>query len=884
MKISSASKKVLASALSAAMVVAFAPTVAFGVEAQKLTVSYDLAGGVDSKAGTQDAFTLNPDATVIDGSTVTAAAFPVAYPTSGNISLESGSDSYAFAGWLIGYDENGDGDFNDEKDVDITAGTPKASGNIDVSSDKIPSGATLKAIAQYTNANFVGDTGLALVQKNTAKDNAATIDFNVDSVNGVTDGAKVVGSATVKVTAPDSTVTTAKVKSDDTIASADMISLPAQVGTWTAELVDGNGIVLDKQVVYVGALKLTDGVFTDRNGYKDTELTVYYVAGNSAQTYANILAGCGLNTSGTKKLDGVDKTITYFFDEAGKTSKAGDGSVKAGVKGAVTTVLTAHVNNEYLLSSFTSAAAGTGSYTLTATAVGMASADDFSVLTGTDVTAPATAAHSGFYMVIKDAAGKIVAETTDTDATDNVTAVAGKTLTATVAAAGTYTASLYQVTAKVTTGASGIVDGTVKDGSIKLIGTKTVEVAAVAAPSWAYTANATDATKGTLVLTNNAGDKYDVMYKIGNGADQKYDPAKGGITVTGLGAGSTNATVTIWAAKKAAYAGDDTVLAGSAATTLVGPNATLKAIADYAGSFQLQTVNGATTTYYSKDAGVVAAVAAAKKDVAETGFVASKGGTEWNSTLIAAEQSITDAVAAVAKAEAGKMLAGTTDKDCNLTKISEDNYAKAISSIEKVSADFAANHDSDKTNNVAKNGDITYAAATENYVKAIDAALVTAKAAAVTYKKADVDAAAAVTAQLKDPKTAAAGLEAYKGLTAAQKELVSAADLKTAEEAVAAAALVKAQDQSAARGAKAQVKGATYKIKAKGSKTIKIAKSASGAKVTLKQVSGTKYAKVSGTKVTLKKAAKKGKKYTIKVKAVCGATTTSTVSFKVLVK
>lgn len=54
--------------------------------------------------------------------------------------------------------------------------------------------------------------------------------------------------------------------------------------------------------------------------------------------------------------------------------------------------------------------------------------------------------------------------------------------------------------------------------------------------------------------------------------------------------------------------------------------------------------------------------------------------------------------------------------------------------------------------------------------------------------------------------------------------------------------------------------------------------------MTLKQVSGTKYAKVSGTKVTLKKAAKKGKKYTIKVKAVCGATTTSTVSFKVLVK
>ena len=45
MKISNASKKVLASALSAAMVVAFAPTVAFGAQGDKIDVTIDLADG-----------------------------------------------------------------------------------------------------------------------------------------------------------------------------------------------------------------------------------------------------------------------------------------------------------------------------------------------------------------------------------------------------------------------------------------------------------------------------------------------------------------------------------------------------------------------------------------------------------------------------------------------------------------------------------------------------------------------------------------------------------------------------------------------------------------------------------------------------------------------
>ena len=54
MKISSASKKVLASALSAAMVVAFAPTVAFGAQAgSKMTITYNAGVGADTNGGYQ---------------------------------------------------------------------------------------------------------------------------------------------------------------------------------------------------------------------------------------------------------------------------------------------------------------------------------------------------------------------------------------------------------------------------------------------------------------------------------------------------------------------------------------------------------------------------------------------------------------------------------------------------------------------------------------------------------------------------------------------------------------------------------------------------------------------------------------------------------------
>lgn len=98
------------------------------------------------------------------------------------------------------------------------------------------------------------------------------------------------------------------------------------------------------------------------------------------------------------------------------------------------------------------------------------------------------------------------------------------------------------------------------------------------------------------------------------------------------------------------------------------------------------------------------------------------------------------------------------------------------------------------------------------------------------------------------------------------------------------AVITKAQNKSAVTSAKKMIAGKTFSIKAKGSKNIKLDASSSGAKTTMQLVSGSKYAKVSNNKITLKPAAKKGKSYTIKVKVKSGTYTSSAVSFKVKVK
>mgnify|MGYP000425912477 CR=1 FL=1 len=111
MKISNASKKVLASALSAAMVVAFAPTVAFGATpGQVVTVKYDV-NGLTALDGTS----APADETVQLGGTDKLEATLANVP--GSIAYTF-ADGTAVDGWF--FDVNGNG-VKDSEDIEVGA-------------------------------------------------------------------------------------------------------------------------------------------------------------------------------------------------------------------------------------------------------------------------------------------------------------------------------------------------------------------------------------------------------------------------------------------------------------------------------------------------------------------------------------------------------------------------------------------------------------------------------------------------------------------------------------------------------------------------------------------------------------------------------------------
>ena len=122
MKISSASKKVLASALSAAMVVAFAPTVAFGAitDGTKVKVSFDENGGTYTTSGQLKEVTKDvADGKItFDADEVTGTAYT------------KGSSAFDF--WFYDANNNGKFDTNELKVSDQNV--------LDVSGDQIEIG------------------------------------------------------------------------------------------------------------------------------------------------------------------------------------------------------------------------------------------------------------------------------------------------------------------------------------------------------------------------------------------------------------------------------------------------------------------------------------------------------------------------------------------------------------------------------------------------------------------------------------------------------------------------------------------------------------------------------------------------------------------------
>ena len=985
MKISNASKKVLASALSAAMVVAFAPTAAFGLQSsQTFTLGYDLNGGVDTATG-QDVLNTSVkelkaedvavgvkyvEATGVNASnfdakkhyiqndegdyvlaksfTEAAAAMTaheaavkaagddatktykwdsvnkkyVAYedtasadaasyvfyekggkmveaeavaevktPTyytaesvtaagttlssNGNLQLKSGSSFYKFLGYEVGFDANGDGDFDDEGDINVNDlngdGVYAKGAGISLANEAIGKGATLTAKAIY-DTPVINDE--ALVVDNAADKGYATLTLNV---KGNYTGTPINGGKFV-VTSPSGAATELSLEDANKAATVEgqKITVAAEAGTWTVAFVDGNGVTVDSYKEVVSAVKLTGAIFTDQfnASLKATSAIAYYVKGDTnADTYSEVLGTISAANIASATVDG--KTISATNPAATfYTAKGTDVTTDAEVKnlpqkGEVTEIAASYGAT---VSNFVINDADKYQADLTVSGIQKA-----------DLVDPA-GKDNGYYIAVTDESGKVVGESLDTDkavpANELSFTNGSSCVTATLKnlAAGTYTATLYKVT--------GATDNGLTDGSAAVktaISSKSVTVAGVAAPTWAYASNADVKKGGTLTLANAAGTGYKVQYKVGSGAFKDYDETKPGITVS---TSDIAAGIEIKAVATATDKKDATYGTYSSTVKLWGYNASkqgVNVLKGFVAAGSTQTINEQVTVYYSANADVKAAVAAAEKTFSDAGFVAVTDGTadtEWNATIIAGEKSVLAAVAGVAKAEVAKYYAGIEGKDGSLTKISDDNNAKANAAVDAVLAAFDANHDADKTNNV-QNGKVAYTDAA--YYANIDKALVDAKKAAVTYKADDVKAAKAVTDALKGAKTTdelTAALKAYNDLSATQKELVAAADVAAAQAALNKAELAEAQDEAAI----AKVKGKTVKAKAKKAtkSSLKVVKSKSGAKSTFKKTSGNSKVKVyKSGKIVVKKGLKAGKKYTVKVKATVG---TQTKTVKVIVK
>ena len=886
MKISNASKKVLASALSAAMVVAFAPAAAFGAGVGgKVTVDYNAGAGSAITGG--------------QGGVVNSKTYTVS--NAGALGLESGSDlmiksgktdtdaddGYAFKAWDVWADTNADGVRAEDNSENLTVNT--ANNTVDVSSGAIDSATKIYATAKY-NAPSIAQKTVTSAPSAGGATTTTAVDYvsfaNVDGVDKVKLTAAVADSDLAK--GVTKFVVTAPGKDAVEKSALDDTAFDAVTGAWKVELKDGNGVVVDTKTFYIGSLTLTGAAFGDPSSTTDqmaTAKTIWYQAG-AEKTYASVIG----STTAHKVKDGElvkDSSGSYiaatnWYDAAGNDQNAVK-TIGKNEKGAVNTVLTASFG-EVALVTFKN-----DKGTISAVAEGIvATGASANVATAEQATKYETTVFAGakYYMAITDTAGKVVAESVDTNAEDDTDTAAGwtggtGTLTATVEP-GTYTATLYKVTGK--TNATATVDAT--PGKIEAVGSKTVTVDAykAAVPTWSFEAKyKADGSYdgGVLTLANAAGEGYTVQYKTA-GTYTDYNTALGGIVLSA----SASSDYTIQSNNK--KTSDDNVTSKevvlfSGATQL---NAFYTAVT--ASTMKTKRVNGKVGAYYVNDEGVKAAVKAAEKTFTDKGFVektkdAGTAPKAWAPVTVAAEQSFVDAVANVAKAELAKYAAGVASADGKTVSVlAPADYDAAVKAVEAVSAAYAANHDGDAKNNVSKVND-TAVSGLESYVDAVDAGLKAGVKKAESFKAEDVKAAADVTAALKAAKTgdeAKAAIEAYGKLSNEAKKLVAAADIAAAQDVVTKAELAEAQDEAAI----AKVKGKTVKAKAKKAtkSSLKVVTSKSGAKSTFKKTSGNSKVKVyKSGKIVVKKGLKAGKKYTVKVKATVGA---STKTVKVVVK
>ena len=853
MKISNASKKVLASALSAAMVVAFAPTVAFGATpGQLVTVKYDV-NGLKAADGTS----APADETVQLAGAGNLVATLANVPGSGAYTFSDGS---AIAGWY--FDANGNG-AKDSEDIAVsgtsltlTADTDLADGSVvtlkpykaawsdataTVATDPVQPGVKTGDIAAlaatgdsvYKATLKKGDAVLATVNFNKSTDGAKFQLVEAYDAAHAKDAGYVLasewGTGSYTVTVED--LADAKKSS---IEAFDVIGVTFQ-GIFSST---GNYTVNKSAYLYKGKkVSETTAVKAEINtptGKSATDSTAKSTAGYTVNGQAI--------TGDTKLVDG-DVLAPYYADTVIATASFKNGSIvlngtnlngKRAVVNGKEVALTG--TTDQVVYNFGSAGAASGKYTVEVF-------EDTTAGTGTITKKVATAEIELASITVDANGGKFLSKQ------DAKTAVVGDKVSEYTFVAPTRDGFTF---------AGWSLDGTtVLKSSAKVAGDTVLKAVWTAATSEkpAYTwAN------GTLTVTAPAG--YDAYVQIGSGSNNKYT---GPIALAA--SPSAVKTVVISLQKTTGTLAPASVTIFSSNGKAVDSNLTDSLVAETSVSAKT------SPKYYSKE--VKATVDAAAAAIKAQGYATAD---EWSALVLKQETAILKAVADYETANLDAAVAGIAAADGSVSKVSETAAAKAKTAIATVVSDFDAVYDED-TKTVASTSYANKGA----FVPAIAKAAKEAMATATKYAKADVDAAAAVTAQLKAAKTADeanAALEAYNKLTQAQKDLVAAADIAAAQKTATDQALIEAQDEAAI----AAVKGKTVKAKAakKTTAKLKVVTSKSGAKSTFKKTSGNKRVTVSKSgKIVVKKGLKAGKKYTVKVKATVG---TQTKTVKVVVK
>ena len=930
MKISNASKKVLASALSAAMVVAFAPTVAFAAGTASATGTAGTVGDGEAVAITIDA----------DGGVASQTAY-TGFKQGGTIALPTATkNGYALDYWW--YDANGDGK--------IDAGTEDFSGNTAFDLPAKNSGktaVTLKAVyvAPSVNAGTYADgTG-------SKHDEGAVLNFGIDN-----DAAKVVAqhTYTVSVTNPDG-----KVLAENTFAPADNNAAtkaallgaakvtfqanPAsnannsaatsgewyastaflKSGEYTATLKDGDTVLSTSKVKLVKVTEVDGETVKSKFLVVDpaTALTANYtvgtmIAGKSwvdAKGYAVSTVNLGADATYTSTAvqqvaqagSYTDRVMTFSI--ADSTAAAGDKYGITVVDPSGATVYTGEKTATGTLSStdvkFTfdqkyvgeiaraNATEQAGEYVMTV------------VKTPADGTVASTSKAKATLTEVKYDAGEgkfasTVAESAKDYFVDGSSATVDLTAAPAVEAADgqdfdkwqigekTYAATVNN--AKLTAGAVNVVKATYKAAAAKIATpTFTVEEKKVSNAD-SYVIKVATATAGADVYEVTSTDT--AFSKLAG-----YDAKEGGIVIAktafNSAAGSYKFKAKYVAGKTdPSFSGKD-----SKVLTLTKNTDIATWSADTAGTgttaAKLEALIGKSSTKWLAADGVKAAIESGSSAIAAQGVYTSASAKEMTATKTAAYKALYEAVYAEATAQLAKYadnaLVVIGDKAYYVEASALKTANKAVDDANKaIAADEAAAANIKGTVAVAK-----YTAGIEAVIDATNAAIQT-NAKASDLKAEEIKAAADVTAALKAAKTgdeAKAALEAYNKLSDNQKKLVASADVAAVQELATKAALVDAQDLAAARdlnGKKVTAKAKVGKKATGKAFTYKLAASESGATATYKKVSGSKYIKVSKSgKVSFKavKVQKKAKTYSAKVSVTYG-TQTVTKTVKLVVK